>query len=129
MNANVELRLTHLSDVEILELENAIEEQGLHAEELLTREPDHVPSGTVGDPGLTTILISAAPHVISVLAGALAVWIVKGRKGKEGSAKTLKISKSGIEFSRVSISEFDVSNSADTLKPLLADLIGGKKGS
>ena len=75
-----ELHISDVSEIEAVELQNAIEERAKvpYPVELSTEALPNASSS--GDPGLAAALLTYAPQVVPVLASAVAAWLVAGRK-------------------------------------------------
>ena len=121
---SIELRLTNLNEIDVLELQNAINFNQSHDPISVTTEASSVPSGTHGDPGTVTALIMIlAPKVIPVVAAAVAAWIAKGRKGSAFRGRKLTISRGGISISNFSFHDFQETSSVETLKAALTNAL------
>ena len=107
MNESFELSVSHMSEIETLELQNEIETHtGSEYPVELSSEP--LPGSNVaGDPGLAAALLTYAPQVIPVLAAALAAWIAAGRREKNARARKLVITRAGITYVDVKISDLE----------------------
>ena len=123
MSATKTLRLTHLSEIDLLELKNAIAAEGIDAAGLVEIEADQVPSGAFGDFGLSAALITFGPSLITALASILAAWIAKGRKESSAQVKQITILKDGATLVVVPVSDLEVITSSNAIKSTLTDLL------
>ncbi len=99
MSDEFELRISDISEIEALELQNEIEEQTQAPQSVeLSSEPLPNASSS-GDPGLAFALLTYAPQVVPALAAALAAWIAAGRRKKASQARRLVITRNGIVYS------------------------------
>jgi len=127
LSNNIEMKLTNLDEIDVMDLENTIREEGIDDPALITVENDKVPVGSHGDPGLIAALIPVIPQLISVLAGAVAVWVAKGRKNKKVKGRKLILSKNGISYAQFSLSDFEENSSTDAIKKVLQDALESKE--
>jgi hypothetical protein len=123
MAESYELRVTELSEIEALELQNAIDDNVRAANPIeVTSEP--LPSeGMSGDPGLVQAFMTYAPEAIPALAAALAAWIVAGRKRRTLSGVKFSIGWGGINYSNIELKELEQTSSGDALKTTLSHLL------
>jgi hypothetical protein len=123
MAGSYELRITDRSEIEALELRNAIEIHTQAADPIeVTSEP--LPSEEVsGDPGLVQAFMTYAPEAIPALAAALAAWIVAGRKKRTLRGVKFSIGWRGINYSNIELKELEQTSSGDTLKATLSHIL------
>jgi len=126
MNKSFELSVSHMSEIEALELQNEIEAHtGAEYPVELSSEP--LPGSSVaGDPGLAAALLTYAPQVIPVLAAALAAWITAGRREKVSVARKLVIKRDGIMYADVKISDLERQAAGKPLEAVLERVLKGE---
>jgi hypothetical protein len=120
-----ELRISGVSEIETMELQNEIEKRTQTPIPVdLISEP--LPNASAyGDPGLVHLLLTYGPQVISPLVAALAAWIAAGRKSHTSEGRTLVISKSGIVYSRIKMSDMEREGSGTSLEKALTSVFKG----
>ena len=125
MSDQFELRISDVSEIEALELQNEIEKHTKAPQPVeLSSEPLPNASSS-GDPGLAYALLTYAPQVVPPLAAALAAWIAAGRKKKSSQARRLVITRNGLAYSDVKVSDMEREASGKTLETVLTKLLEG----
>jgi hypothetical protein len=120
-----ELRISDVSEIEAIELQNEIEKRTKAPHPVdLTHEPLPNASSS-GDPGLAIALLAYAPQVIPVLASAVAAWLVAGRKKKSTSARRLVITRNGIMYADVKVNDMEQEASGKPLETAIEKLLKG----
>ncbi len=123
MSDEFELRISDISEIEALELQNEIEEYTRAPQPVeLSSEPLPNASSS-GDPGLVHALLTYAPQVVPPLAAALAAWIAAGRKKKSSQARRLVITRHGIVYSDIKVSDMEREASGKPLETVLTKLL------
>jgi hypothetical protein len=122
---NFELRISGVSEIDAMELENEIEkhtQEGVPVE--LVSEP--LPNASAsGDPGLAHLLLTFAPQVIPPLVAALAAWIAAGRKSKTSGGRLLQITKNGIVYATVNTSDVERDGTSGSIEKILTSMLEG----
>jgi hypothetical protein len=126
MSNIIEMKLTNLDEIDVMDLQNTIRQGGVDDPALVTVESDKIPVGSHGDPGLIAALIPVVPQLVSVLSAAVAVWIAKGRKNKKVKGRKLILTKNGISYAQFSLSDFEEQSSTDAIKKVLTDALENK---
>lgn len=128
MNDEFELYISNASELDAVELQNHIDEHTQDLEPVeLTSEP--LPDGHLaGDPGLAALLLTYGPQVIPPLVAALAAWIAARRSKKSSSSMTLSITKNGVVYSNVKLSDIQVDASGNPVEGVLTKMLGGAAG-
>lgn len=118
-----ELHISDVSEIEAVELQNAIEERAKvpYPVELSTEALPNASSS--GDPGLAAALLTYAPQVVPVLASAVAAWLVAGRKKKSASSRRLVITRKGIVYADVKVNDMEQEASGKPLEAVLEKLL------
>lgn len=125
MDSGLELSISDMSEIEAMELQNAIDERS-STPQPMNLSSEHLRESTSGDPGLVQALLTYAPQAIPVLASAVAAWIVAGRKNKTRQDRELKITRRGIVYRSLKISDLEREASGKPLEQTLEKLLAGR---
>jgi len=127
MDKGFELIISDMSEIEALELRNEIEKRtGSEFPVELSSEP--LPRNVAGDPGLLCALLPYAALAIPVLAAALAAWITARRREKVARARKLVITRDGITYVDVKISDLEREAAGKPLEGVLQRVLKGETG-
>lgn len=129
MNKDFQLHISEISEIEAVELQNEIQDRAKIAQ-TLQLSPESLPGmSSSGDPGLVAALLTYAPQVVPALAAALAAWIVAGRKTRTSQGRRIVITRDGIVYSDVKVSDIEREASGKPLETVLEKVLAGAGGS
>jgi hypothetical protein len=118
-----ELIVENTSELAALELESEIDERaGGHAITVDRKEPELTP-GTVGDPGLVSVVLSFAADAVPAIAGVLAAWITARRRGVTRARKVV-VTKQGTVIAEIEVDSLEKA-SDERLTGMIDDLLKG----
>ncbi len=125
MSDTFELHISDISEIEAQELQNEIEEQTQASQPVEISSEPLPNSSTSGDPGLVHALLQYGPQVVPPLVAALAAWISAGRRKKASQARRLVITRNGIVYADVKVSDLERESSSKPLETVLTSLLEG----
>jgi hypothetical protein len=110
------LQIQGLNELEIAEIKQELLGQGIDFGQISAVQRPDLESTKVGEPAIVKLLIDIAPQVAPVIAGALAAWLLKGRKAKKKKQFTFSLNKGKIQLGYASSDEFVEQQTKETIQ-------------
>jgi hypothetical protein len=106
MTESTTLQILGLNELELVEIKQELLSQGINPEKISEMQRPAIGRTKLGEPATVILLIEIGKTVAPVIAGALAAWLLKGRKGKKKKQFTFSLSKGTIQLGIVTSDEF-----------------------
>jgi tetratricopeptide (TPR) repeat protein len=118
---DIELTVESTSELAALELQNGVDERSPGHPIAVHREEPGLTPGTVGDPGLISVVLSFASDAIPAVATVLAAWITTRRQGVTRARKVV-VTKQGTVIAEIEMAKLE-NASGDELTRMIDDLL------
>jgi len=106
MTENTTLQIQGLNELELAEIKQELRNEGIKLDEISEVQRPAIGSTKVGEPATVILLIAIGKTVAPVIAGALAAWLLKGRKGKKKKQFNFLLNKGTIQLGYATSDEF-----------------------
>ena len=95
-----------MNELELAEIKQELRNEGIKLDEISEVQRPAIGSTKVGEPATVILLIAIGKTVAPVIAGALAAWLLKGRKGKKKKQFNFLLNKGTIQLGYATSDEF-----------------------
>ena len=106
MAESITLQIGALNELDLADLRQELRSQGINIDDISKVQLPAIGPTKVGEPTTAVLLIEIAKTVAPVIAGALAAWLLKGRKGKKKKKFTFSLKKGSIQLGYTTSDEF-----------------------